>query len=59
MLDRHRSCADGTLERRNVAEDEDNDDSEDHSRKERPILGRFVEYWWLLEDAESAGASSE
>lgn len=59
MLNRDCPCVDRVLEGWNVTEDEDDNDSEDHSREERPVLSSLVEDRRLLEDAESASASSK
>jgi hypothetical protein len=59
VLNRDRPCVDRILESRNIAEDEDHNDGEDHGREERPVLCSLVEDGRLLEDAESASASSK
>jgi hypothetical protein len=59
VLDGYGSRVDDVLERRNITEDEDNDNSEDHSGEERPVLRGLVEDGRLLENTEAAGTCSE
>jgi hypothetical protein len=44
------------LQRGNVAENEDHDDSENHGREEQPVLRLLVEEWGLLKYAQAARA---
>jgi hypothetical protein len=47
------------LQGRNVKEDEGNNDSEDHGREKKVVLGRFVEHGRLLKDTQTPGTGSE
>jgi hypothetical protein len=59
VLDRNLAGIDGTLQRGDVAEDEDDDNGEQHSGENKPVLRALVEEWGLLEDAEAARAGCE
>ena len=51
VFHRDGGSVDGFLDRRGVAEDEDDDDGEDHGGEEKQILSVLVEHGRLLEDA--------
>jgi hypothetical protein len=59
ILHRDFASADGILQRRDVTENEDDDNGEDHARKEEPVLRIFVENGWLLEDTEASSTCGE
>jgi hypothetical protein len=59
MLDGHFGGRNSALNRRYVAKDKDNHDSEDHGREEKQVLCGLVEDGWLLEERQAACAGRE
>ena len=59
MLDRDLAGIDGVLQRGNIAEYEDDDNSEQHGGEDEPVLRVLVEERGLLEDAEATRARCE
>ena len=56
MLCRDASSIERALQLRDIQPEDSHDEREEHSRKQVPVLREVVEEWWVLKDAETAGA---